>query len=182
VHVQGYEYTDTVCVQLSQCVTDFKYFAVSNQKGLREPIDGWLGLARNTASLYNFADVNVTTTTSYVDAMKEANLIEVARFSFYFNNKQSSYVDFGTHQTTSIQDEANIKYIKTHNDFFWSLDCMAVGTLKSGDQIKDMNRKKLKSPVYTIIDSSSPTLTIASQYFDTFIEEIFSQTKGKPKY
>ena len=43
---KGYVYSDIVCIQLSACVSDFEYFAVTEQIGLREPIDGILGLTR----------------------------------------------------------------------------------------------------------------------------------------
>ena len=42
----GYEHHDTVCLLLSQCVSQFEYFAVYEQEGMREPIDGILGLSR----------------------------------------------------------------------------------------------------------------------------------------
>jgi len=29
VYIKGYEYIDTICLQLSQCVSDFKYFAIT---------------------------------------------------------------------------------------------------------------------------------------------------------
>ena len=38
---------------------------------------------------------------------------------------------------------------------------------------------RFKEPVYTIIDTSSPTLAIASDYFDKYIEAIFSKVKGR---
>ena len=43
----GREYTDTVCILFSACVTDFEFFLIESQTGIREPIDGIMGLARN---------------------------------------------------------------------------------------------------------------------------------------
>jgi len=54
------------------------------------------------------------------------------------------------------------------------MDCKAVGILKQGDNPNEMTKKKFREPVYTIIDSSSPTINIAASYFEIYIEEIFS--------
>jgi len=75
-------------------VSDFEYFAISEQIGLREPIDEILGLARGL-NTFQLGEASVNTTKSYVTAMKEEGLIDSETFSFYFNNLDSSYVDFG---------------------------------------------------------------------------------------
>ena len=36
-----------MCVDLGHCVTDFWFFLIERQEGLREPLDGILGLSRN---------------------------------------------------------------------------------------------------------------------------------------
>ena len=43
----GREYTDTVCILFSVCVPDFEFFLIESQTGIKEPIDGIMGLARN---------------------------------------------------------------------------------------------------------------------------------------
>jgi len=48
-----------------------------------------------------------------------------------------------------------------------------------GDDIDDITQKKFKEPVYSIIDTSSPTISIASSYFDKYIESIFKEVRGK---
>ena len=63
--------------------------------------------------------------------MREQGLIDVETFSFYFNNLESSYVDFGQYQETSTAGE--IKYIETLEDYFWSVETLAVGFGKSPD-------------------------------------------------
>ena len=40
----GREYTDRVCIIFSACVLDFEFFLIEQQTGIREPIDGILGL------------------------------------------------------------------------------------------------------------------------------------------
>ena len=45
--LQGIEFQDIVCIASDVCVTDFEYFGILNQTGIKEPIDGILGLSRN---------------------------------------------------------------------------------------------------------------------------------------
>ena len=44
--LEGYEYADTVCLSLASCVYNFEFFLIEDQVGIKEPIDGILGLAR----------------------------------------------------------------------------------------------------------------------------------------
>ena len=46
-----------------------------------------------------------------------------------------------------------------------------------GGKPDDMPRKYAE-PVYTIIDTSQPTLSIAADYFDGYVDAIFSETSG----
>merc|ERR1712013_183028 len=171
VFFKGHVYSDTICIQLSACVSDFEYFAIEEQVGLREPIDGILGLARGL-NTFQLGEASVNTTKSYVTAMKEEGLIDKETFSFYFNNLDSSYVDFGQYQETSTTGE--IKYINTLDDFFWSLENTAVAFGESPDD----KALRYKEPVYTIIDTSSPTISISADYFDKYVDAIFSKVKG----
>jgi len=43
----GTEWTDQVCITDSACINDFEFFLAQRADGLRDPIDGVLGLARN---------------------------------------------------------------------------------------------------------------------------------------
>ena len=135
-----------------------------------------MGLARGNSNFKLSEDgedaINIDTTQSYVTAMKKADLIKTETISFYFNNLDASYADFGQYQETSINGE--IKYVTAHDDFFWSLDNTAVAF---GDSPDD-KAKKFESPVYTIIDTSQPTLSIAAEYFDAYVEAIFSMVSG----
>jgi len=62
---------------------------------LEDPVDGWLGLAKNIDNFTQVEGGSVKTTKGYVTAMKEARLIEKDQFSFYYSSAGSSYVDFG---------------------------------------------------------------------------------------
>ena len=44
--LKGVEHKDEVCLLLSQCIQNFEYFAITEQNGMKEPIDGILGLSR----------------------------------------------------------------------------------------------------------------------------------------
>ena len=108
--------------------------------------------------------------------MKEQRLIDTETFSFYFNNLDSSYVDFGQYQETSTTGE--IKYINALDDFFWSVENTAVAFGESHDD----KAYKFAEPVYTILDTSAPTLGISSDYFDKYVDAIFSKVKGGSDY
>jgi len=38
---------DTVCILFTACVPEFEFFYIEDQTGIREPIDGIMGMARN---------------------------------------------------------------------------------------------------------------------------------------
>ena len=80
----GYEYYDRVCITLNMCLDSFEYFLIESQKGLREPIDGILGLSRNNPS-YISPERGNSSGPLYVEALYKAGLIKENKFSFYFN-------------------------------------------------------------------------------------------------
>ena len=45
--LEGIEFQDIVCIRFDVCVPNFEYFGIFNQTGIKEPIDGILGLSRN---------------------------------------------------------------------------------------------------------------------------------------
>ena len=51
--LKGIEHHDTVCILLSACVYEFEYFAIYEQTGINEPLDGILGLARPSDFYYS---------------------------------------------------------------------------------------------------------------------------------
>ena len=73
------------------CVADFEFFLIEEQEGLREPIDGVLGLARNkpffvteeTDGQSDFdSDRKLARGPSYIMALKNADLINETTFAF----------------------------------------------------------------------------------------------------
>ena len=53
---------------LSACVTNFEYFAIYTQSGIREPIDGILGLSRG-GNFFYLGDLTRQSGPNYVDGM-----------------------------------------------------------------------------------------------------------------
>lgn len=76
VYLTGKVWKDTICLHFSQCVNDFQYFAIEYQEGLREPIDGIMGLAKNVDTFHLGESSGISTTKSYVTALKEEGLID----------------------------------------------------------------------------------------------------------
>ena len=102
----GKEYTDTVCILFSACVTNFEFFLIESQTGIREPIDGIMGLSRNKPFHISPEQGN-TTGPLYIEKMTEAGLISENKFSFYFKEPgQLSWVDLGTPVESNIRGDA----------------------------------------------------------------------------
>ena len=47
VKLSGRHYADRVCILFNSCVDDFPVFIIEVNDGLKEPVDGILGMARN---------------------------------------------------------------------------------------------------------------------------------------
>lgn len=77
----GYEYRDKICLDINTCVWDFEFFLIDRQKGIREPIDGILGLSLNYQPIISNAYLDVGPL--YIDWMYRENMIEKRVFSFY---------------------------------------------------------------------------------------------------
>ena len=94
--LKGYEFEDTVCILLGECVDSFRYFAILQQEGIVEPVDGVLGMARNLKRKNADKDSSGRIGPLFVDAMVEDGVIDDNIFSFYMNKAGgNSFVDFG---------------------------------------------------------------------------------------
>lgn len=130
--MSGYEWEDTVCLLLTECVPSFQYFAIYSQEGLVEPVDGVLGMARNKPFLYSDSDSTQSIGPLFVEAMVNEEIIDENTFSFYMNMAgESSYVDFGTPQQSAMKDPDDLQYMYPNEDFFWSFtnSMAAFGTI-----------------------------------------------------
>ena len=118
---KGKEYQDTVCILLSACVFDFEYFAVYEQTGLSEPIDGILGLARPNTPYRAGRDATAETGPLLVDELVKQGVIEEKTFSFYFTGQEGgASIDFGAPQASAMGRQSELVYIPMLDDFFWS--------------------------------------------------------------
>lgn len=81
--LKGYEYFDKVCLELNTCLADFEFFLISEQRGIREPIDGILGLSRNNGFHVNPTRGN-TTGPLLMETLAYKGIIDADKFSFYF--------------------------------------------------------------------------------------------------
>lgn len=80
----GYEYTDKVCIALGTCIESFEFFLFDSQVGIREPIDGILGLSRNNAFYIQGDGAENTSGPLFVEHMAAEGIIAADKFSFYF--------------------------------------------------------------------------------------------------
>ena len=51
--MSGTEWVDQVCVTVDACINGFEFFLIRQQEGLKDPVDGVLGLARNNPFFLN---------------------------------------------------------------------------------------------------------------------------------
>jgi len=123
VTMLGVEWVDEVCVTSQACIKDFEYFLVKQESGLKEPMDGIFGLARNHP-YYLAKDDGIQRGPSYMLALKNAELISEDTFSFYMApyGKDSS-LDFGKPRTDRMRDPEELRWIDLQEDFFWSAYC-----------------------------------------------------------
>ena len=96
--MSGTEWVDQVCVTLNACINEFEFFLIYAQEGLRDPVDGVLGLSRNKPYFLS-REQGTNRGPSYLMAMENANLISENTFSFSMSPFGSdSYMDFGAPQ------------------------------------------------------------------------------------
>lgn len=69
---------------LRKCVTNFEYFAIYSQEGIKEPIDGIMGMARGGNYFY-LGDLTRQSGPLYVDGMVRDRLINKRMYSFYLS-------------------------------------------------------------------------------------------------
>ena len=95
--VTGREWSDKVCLTSDICVTDFSLFLIESQVFMKEPVDGFLGLAREEPFISGkFASMNYKRGASILKAMTDAGKISQRTFSLYLSSgDQDNYIHFG---------------------------------------------------------------------------------------
>ena len=125
--LKGKEYTDTVCILFSTCVEHFEFFLIEEQVGLKEPIDGLMGMARNN-KYHLLPEVGDIVGPLYVEALYENGLIPENKFSFFFTEAgYDSWVDFGEPKLDNVREDASLVDVQLiEEDFFWAGYCQGV--------------------------------------------------------
>lgn len=181
IRMTGNEWTDTVCLTSEACVKDFEYFLINElvDEGLKEPIDGVLGLARNEP--YYLADVGeVLRGPSVLKALDNAGIIEEDTFSFHFDsNSNEAQIDFGAPVSERMSDPADLTYINLLSDFYWSQFCdgFAFNTPDNGWQwgsVRDAEKTVGEGSVYSFFDTAAASIIIPTVYFEQYLEQMFS--------
>lgn len=118
--MSGKEYLDTVCILFSACVENYEFFLIESQKGIAEPIDGILGMARDNPFYLSPEQGNISAK-FYVEALQESNVITENKFSFYFTQPgKLSWVDLGAPRLDYIREDSTPKTVQMLDDYFWS--------------------------------------------------------------
>lgn len=119
------------------CASDFEYFLIDTQQGLKEPVDGVMGLARNRKFYFKQESKNPaqSTTPSILTALNLADQIDSHSFSFLMTrDAEGSTIDFGTPKTEErIAAGTELEYIRILDDFYWSALCQgfAMGSIEN---------------------------------------------------
>ena len=177
----GREYSDTVCILFSACVENFEFFHIESQKGLSEPIDGIMGMARNNP--FHIAPLNDSQAGPlYVEKLKENGIIDENMYSFYYTEAGSlSWVDLGSPDYDNVRDGSDVEVIPMiEEDFFYGQYCqgIAIGdtsvenTMVWGTQD---TKSELDNTFYSIIDTGSTALMISSLYYEAYIQQIMAR-------
>ena len=182
----GTEWEDQICILLNKCINNFQYFLISSQRGIFEPVDGILGMARNKEHIFDIdlGDYGPL----IVNAMYDQDMIQTRKFSFFFVRQQEervSFVDFGAPQPQNMKNPNQIEYIKVLDDFFWSAynQGIAIGNLDdentySYQGLADYPDYVVDNSLYTILDTGSTAINFSSLYFEDFIDKIFAYMGG----
>ena len=107
----GKEYTDTVCILFSVCVTNFEFFLIEEQTGIAEPIDGIMGMSRNKP-FHISPEAGNTSGPLYVERLHQDGHIGENIFSFYFTQPGTlSWVDLGSPDYNNVREDATLETI-----------------------------------------------------------------------
>ena len=175
----GSEWTDLVCVTLQACISDFEFFLISDQQGLKSNVDGVLGLSRNKPFFLS-QEKGINRGPSYMLALENAGLISENTFSFYLAPfGQESTIDFGAPKDDRMADPSQLSYIKTNDDYFWSSECngFAIGSTENQwawGSIKGEEGTVNKGAAYSIFDTGASAIIFPSAFFGNFLIELYN--------
>jgi len=167
----------------SACVESFEFFYIDEQRGLREPIDGILGMSRNKPFFLAPSEGNKSGPL-YIEALHRAGVIQANKFSFYFTSPSSlSWVDLGEPIEKNIKTDAVIKDVQfIEEDFFWGQFCqgVAIGDTTAPNsyawaELEGYTTWRSDNSFYSIIDTGSTAIMISSVYFESLILNIFAR-------
>jgi hypothetical protein len=171
----GLEYEDQVCLHYETCLYNFLYFSIVDQNGLKEPIDGLVGLARTKPFFKSDEEREYGFGHLLVEELFLGNHIDSPVFSFYFTSLKeqvqfASYVHFGRPEEAAMMSGMEVKYIQVHEDFFWSanLERIAFGDLASGNVFSFEE----DSAIYTIFDTGSSHVILPNIYYLSFTKNL----------
>ena len=157
---KGGQYLDKVCILPTECF-NFKIFYLYDQKGIWEPIDGILGMARPRDFFLNPAreteylcDVESNATYCYnedglpreftkwvdrwllTDTMFQQKLLNSRKYSFHISPPGGlSWVDLGVPNINNLDNLNEIVEIQfMQNDFFYSEFCQGIAFGDTGNK------------------------------------------------
>ena len=168
---------------LNACINNFEFFLIYEQEGLRDPVDGVLGLSRNKPFFLSRGQ-GTNRGPSYLMAMENSNLISERSFSFSMSPFGSdSHLDFGAPQNSRMRDPSELTWISLNDDYFWSAHCQgfALGSPDNSwawGSVKGQTDTIDGGEVYSIFDTGSSAIIFPKYYFEGVLFEIFKEMGG----
>ena len=179
----GKEYTDTVCILFSACVSNFKFLLIEQQTGLKEPVDGVLGMARNRPQ-YLAPELGNPTGSLYFLKLATDGVISEHKFSFYISEpgiNSTSFLDLGEPNLDNIRNDTTVKTTQLiKDDYYFAGYCqgVAIGSDSAQTLYAWENQSGqdtiVDNSVYSIIDTGASAIMISALYYESLIEEIMT--------
>ena len=177
------EWSDTVCLTESQCIDDFGFYLIEEQTGIKEPVDGYLGLARVEPFLTgSLQDISYKRGPSFMSALVQNGLISQNIFSLEIGQGNGDkFIHFGAPLEDKMKDPEKITYISLMEDLFWATNCQGIAfdSLDNSYRFPNIESEFVRNnQVYSIFDSESSRIVLPEFLFPSFVETIFKEAGG----
>lgn len=180
--LSGSTYSDKVCLSASDsstCISTFEYFAITDQQGLSDPIEGILGLCAGADTSLLCDGCFFDPGPLLIEGFSDEGSISANQFSFAlygFNSDTQSVLDIGEPDSSKYAGE-NLVQIYLEQDFFWLTRWMGVNLNANSDE----HEYQVDDLPYTILDSGSSHLFVPRSAFYSMFYEMLRQA-GRPEF
>lgn len=181
---------DTFCVTITRCANSLQYFYETGQKAFASDDGprGSVGLARNEIVQLTGVDAQDSTADNFlISKLRRDNTIKAEAFGLNMDTSSVPYVEFGTPQ---FPNSGEVTSLSVNQDFFWSnwMAAIRFGPMNANAYVfgPSENAVAQAGALYTVWDTSSPTIKLSVLYFERavlayfdLIQQTFENRNGK---